>query len=444
MRLSVMPEEKVMAINLTRFSLFFPEKRDFFLENSGIFQFGSSGSGGGAHMSNDMIFFFSRRIGLSGEGDAIPILGGTRLTGRVADWELGFLNMQQKEFEENRATNFTLGRLRRNIMANSDIGIMINNKEAEGSHYNRVLGADANFRFGQALSINGYVAKSFSPLAGGKSRNMAARAGFNYQDGTYDFRVSYTAIQENFINEMGFVPRTGIRKSSSYLGYYWRPAAVSGWLRAMNPHFVIDYVIDPLGNIDTKDVNYHYSFSLQNGSFLEPGINIKHENVLRPFTISNAYGIQVPVGFFKNKEYFIMGMSDQSRRLFGSARYGVGEFYGGYKHSYRLGATYRVNYHLNVSFNYSHNNISLPQPNGHFKTHLFSTRINYYLSTTMFLNALVQYNSDARQWNSNIRFNIIHHPLSDFFLVYNERRDSQSNQLLDRSIIAKFTYMFAK
>ena len=121
-----------------------------------------------------------------------------------------------------------------------------------------------------------------------------------------------------------------------------------------------------------------------------------------------------------------------------------GDYYGGYKHTYQIGATYRVNYKLNTSFTYTHNNISLPQPNGHFKTHLLSARFNYSFSTAMFLNALVQYNSDARQWSSNIRFNIIHRPLSDFFLVYNERRDSLSGDLVDRAVIAKFTYMFAK
>jgi hypothetical protein len=156
-------EADEQQINLTRFSLFFPEKRDFFLENSGIFKFGPGGSFG---MNNDMIFFFSRRIGLSDEGEAIPILGGTKLTGRASDWELGIINMQQREFEDNGSTNFTVGRLRRNIMANSDVGIMMTNKEVEGPHYNRVLGADANFRFGQALSVNGYLARSFSPLAG--------------------------------------------------------------------------------------------------------------------------------------------------------------------------------------------------------------------------------------------------------------------------------------
>src|SRR3990172_9382333 len=165
-------EADEQQINLTRFSLLFPEKREFFLENSGIFQFGSptsgagpigggggpqfagGGGGGQAGRGEDMIFFFSRRVGLSEEGNAIPILGGTRLTGRMGRFEMGFLNIQQKEFglpgTSNflRGTNFTVGRLKRNVLGNSDIGVMMVSKEVlDSAHYNRVVGVDANFRF---------------------------------------------------------------------------------------------------------------------------------------------------------------------------------------------------------------------------------------------------------------------------------------------------------
>jgi hypothetical protein len=114
--------------------------------------------------------------------------------------------MQQKKFESSPATNFTVARVRRNILANSDIGIMMTNKEESGPHYNRVVGADANFRFGQAFSVNGYLAKSFSPIAGKDTKNLAYNAGLNYEDETYSVNVSYTSIPENFTNEMGFVP----------------------------------------------------------------------------------------------------------------------------------------------------------------------------------------------------------------------------------------------
>lgn len=321
---------------------------------------------------------------------------------------------------------------------------MMTNKEVEGTHYNRVFGADASIRFGQALSVNGYLAESFSPLAGKNEENLAYNAGFNYQDGTYTVDATYTGIQKNFTNEMGFVPRLGIHKFSSFIAYDWRPEALRKWVRSLRPHTMITHITDSQGKVETRDVGPHLGINFQNGSAIEVGSNSELENIRQPFVISNANGIWVPVGLYKYKSHFIRGNSDQSRRLSGSGRFEVGDFYGGYRHSYTVGASYRVNSKMNAAFNYTHNNISLPQPGAHFKTNLLLLRFNYSFSTTVFLKALVQYNSDLRQWSSNVRFNIIHRPLSDFFLVYNEQRDDLSGKLLDRTIIAKFTYMFAK
>jgi hypothetical protein len=150
----------------------------------------------------------------------------------------------------------------------------------------------------------------------------------------------------------------------------------------------------------------------------------------------------VPAGVYRANEYFIYFRPDQSRRVKPAARVGVGTFYTGYKHTYTIGPSFRLNNKFNTTLTYTHNNISLPD--GHYKTNLLSTRVNYSFSTTVFLNALIQYNSDTRQWSSNIRFNVIHRPLSDFFLVYNERRNSLTGDLLDRALIAKVTYMIQR
>jgi len=170
-----------------------------------------------------------------------------------------------------------------------------------------VIGGDANFRFGQAVSVNGYVVKSFSSLPETDTKNLAARAGFKYEDRTYSLRLSYLDIQENFTNEMGFVPRTGIRKFTGSPGYYWRPRSLQSWLRSMNPHIYMEYILDPQGKTDTRLVMYHYSFWFQNGSFVEPGVEQKLENVPYEFTISNAHNIKVPAGLYKSTEYLFMG-----------------------------------------------------------------------------------------------------------------------------------------
>jgi hypothetical protein len=434
-------------INLTRFSLFFPEKREFFLENSGIFQFSGGSETGPAATAGrtpprDMIFFHSRRIGLSEGGAPIPILGGTRLTGRAGPFELGVLNIQQREVGLSPATNFTVARLRRNFAGNSDIGVMMTNKELlDSSHYNRVIGADANLRFGQALSAYSYVAKSFNPSA--RRGQLAWRGALHYFDNTWDLRGSYTAIQEDFINQMGFVPRQGIRKFSSIYGRAFRPEKYRGTIRRLYPHFSVDYIADAEGRLDTRAVEYHFVIDFQNGNFFETGLNRSLERLDEPFTIHRRLGIVIPPGTYRHDQTFYWFRTDASRRLSAALRYELGSYYDeGYKHTYTLSGTFRMNHHFNSSVSYTHNNISLPY--GRFKTNLMNLNLDYAFTTTMFLKALLQYNNSSQEWSSNVRFNLIHRPLSDLFVVYNERRDAVSGNLIDRAFVTKITYMVAR
>jgi hypothetical protein len=450
-------EADEQQINLTRYSLLFPEKRDFFLENSGIFQFGvpnasfggGGGGGGGNNLyqtispranssRNDLILFFSRTIGLSDSGDAIPILGGTRLTGSAGKYRIGLLNIQQRAFGSINATNFSVGRVSRNILANSDIGVMVTNKEVNNSPiYNRSIGADANFRFGQAVTVNGFIAKTVTP--GNSDRNLASRMAFQYRDRIWQLSGTYTSVQENFHNEMGFTPRVGIRKFSSIASYTWRPESWRRLIREIRPHWQLDYVLDPNGRLQTRYNDFHLPFQFQNGAMIELGKNPTLEYFFEPFKIS---GTTITPRQYKFDEYFILGNTDNSRRLSGSWRWSTGKFYSGYKHSYVGGATFRANHKLNTSLSYTYNNISLAE--GRINQKLLAARVNYGFSTTMFLNALIQYNSDTNQWSSNVRFNIIHRPLSDIFVVYNEHRDSISGNLIDRALIAKMTYMISR
>jgi hypothetical protein len=255
-------EADEQQVNLTRFSLFFPEKRDFFLENSGVFQFGgaTNGGGGGAtagrqNQSQDMRLFFSRRIGLSDSGQAIPILGGTRLTGRQGDYSVGLLNIQQRQEGAVPATNFTAMRLRRDVLANSDIGAILLNKEEGGPHFNRVAGLDANFRFGEYLTTGGYVTKTFSPaeVVAASGNAFASRAQVNYNDRTMQLQGTFSAIGEQFNDEVGFVPRRGINNLELQAGYRFRPAAISKWIREIRPHWILDtFTLQDGGALDSR------------------------------------------------------------------------------------------------------------------------------------------------------------------------------------------------
>ena len=446
-------EADEQQINLSRFSLFFPEKRDFFLENSGVFQFGTAqgagggGGGGGRQDSaarNDVVLFHSRSIGISGAGDDIPILGGTRLTGRAGAYSVGVLNIQQRSEGTVPSTNFTALRLRRNVLANSDIGIMVLNKDESGPRWNRVIGTDGNFRFFQNLNINTNFTKTMSPdssVAPGTGKDTMTRGAMTYRGDVLEFRASHTRIGERFNDEMGYVPRVGINKSQAWFSPHLRWRRTEGWLREFWPHWEISNVTRTDGGLDSRYYDYHFPLAFQDGAFAEVGMNRSIEGLTRPFTINSRRGLAIPAGEYTFDDWFVTGRTNAAAPFSFNARYGWGDFYSGYRHNYQAGVGARVNEHLNITANYARNRISLP--GGKYTTDLLSSRVTYDFSTNVFLNALLQYNTDARQWSSNVRFNIIHRPLSDFFLVYNERRDTFTDALIDRAIIAKVTYLMA-
>ena len=444
-------EADEQQVNLTRFSLFFPEKRDFFLENSGIFQFGQGrgvtfGGGGGGFTSGrqtDGILFFSRRIGLSEGGESIPIAGGTRLTGRFGNYGLGVLNIQQRSEKTSLATNFTALRLRRNVLTNSDIGVIFLNKEVNGPRFNRVAGADANFRFFESLDVNAAIARTFSPAAAvpAVGSDVMGNAGVHYRDRRWELQGTYSRIGERFNDEVGFVPRVGISKFDSTYGARFRPRPLSKWLRELFPHLGVTNVSWLTGELQSRLIGAHMSINLQDGSGGEMGVDPTTENLIVPFTINRRRGIIIPVGRYEFNDWHTSWRTNTSSPVSLNGRVDVGDFYDGSKQSYSIGAAVRLRGRLNASINESRNQIQLRA--GRYTTDLIQARVEYGFSTIAFANALLQYNTDAREWTSNLRFNVIHHRLSDFFLVFNERRDSNTGGLLDRALVAKMTYMMA-
>ena len=444
-------EADEQQVNLTRFSLFFPEKRDFFLENSGVFQFGSGNTGGGGgagggrqNASQDMIFFFSRQIGLSPSGDAIPLLAGSRITGRVGDWSVGALNIQQRAQDASPSTNFTALRVRRDILANSDIGVMFLNKDPRGGDYNRGVGGDVNFRFFRDLTLNFAGAKSATPETRlpGSGDDWYSKSSVGYRGDVWETRGMFQTIGSRFNDEMGFVPRVGVDNAEAYLGAHLRFKKYSSWLREFFPHFQIEnFTRRNGGGLESRYMDWHVPVNLQNSTFIEIGVNPNEEVIDERFTINSRRGIYVDPGRYQFKEFFGLMNTNAAAPFALNLRYGSGEFYDGYRRNYTIGGTFRMNEHFNVALSDQINDISLQS--GSYVTHLVTGRVNYYFNTKVFVNALVQYNTDTNQWSSNARLDIIHRPLSDIYVVYNERRDSRSGDLVSRAVIAKMTYLFA-
>jgi hypothetical protein len=450
-------EADEQQVNLTRFSILFPEKRDFFLENSGIFQFGlpSTGSAslGGAspaasgrqNSPPDARLFFSRQIGLSDAGASIPILAGSRVSGRAGRYAIGALNIQQREQGAVPATNFTAVRVDRSLLANSDIGVMLLNKDQAGAGYNRVAGVDGNFRFGQ-LAVSAYAVKTAAPAATvpGSGEDFSTRANFNYQSRKYLLRGAYEVIGRRFRDELGFVPRIGVNHVASYGRLNVRPrwAASRLGIREIGPHFHFDQFDRRDGSgTESRYFDWHVVLSMNDSGFFEGGVNRNREGNVMPFTLNSARGVRIQPGTYDFNEYFVLYRSNNAAPFSYETRLSVGDLYDGTRNGYAIAPTVRVNEHFNASVGLQVNDIDLPAAS--YVSTLVAARLNYSASTRVFLNALVQYNTDTQQWSSNVRFNIIHRPLSDFFLVYNERRLDTTGDLVDRSVIAKVTYLMA-
>jgi hypothetical protein len=371
----------------------------------------------------------------------------------VGAFSVGALNIHQRESKPTAkqpnlpnvpATNYTALRLRRDVFRNSDVGVMFLNKDVSGTDYNRAFGFDANFRFLGDLRVNTALAKTDTPVSRlpGSGNDWYTKSGISYRNNFWDTRALFQTIGGRFNDEMGFVPRTGVNNTELYLGAHIRSKKFPKWVRETFPHIQFeDFSLQHGGGLESRYMDWHWPITLQNSTFIEVGVNPNTEVIREPFTINSRRGISVLPGRYDFNENFILVNTNSAAPLSFNVRYTNGGFYDGYRRGYTIGSTVRPNEHMNFSGSIALNDIELPQ--GAFMTTLFTGRVNYFFNTKVFLNALLQYNNDARQWSSNVRLNIIHRPLSDIFVVYNERRDSRSGDMIDRAVIAKMTYLVA-
>ncbi|MFQ5929700.1 MAG: hypothetical protein ACE5MK_08365, partial [Acidobacteriota bacterium] len=368
------------------------------------------------------------------EGQLIPILGGARLTGRAGQYRLGIISMQADEFEETPSTNFSVARLRRDVFRNSDIGVLFINKQESGGHFNRTYGVDANFTFFNYLYVSSYVLNTDTPEIQDKDR-----AGFfriAWRDRLFDLKASHLSIQDNFNAEVGFVPRKGMRKTSAEIELTPRPEGRIPWIREFRPTVGVDYITDQENVLETRELSSRFLIIFNNSSYLYFSRRATFERLTEEDEILNEI---LPAGDYQFGEYSASYSSDRSRLFSGYLRWGTGDFYNGERNSYRVGGRFSPNAQLGVDISWSRSDLSFPSRD--FSTDLVQTRLAYSFTTNMFLNALIQYSSRQGDIASNIRFNLIHKPLSDFFLVYNERR-SPTGEVIDRALIAKLTYLF--
>jgi len=430
--------------NLTRFSLYFPEKRDFFLENSGVFSWGPKVE---RNRNPELLPFFSRRIGLTDDGELVPILGGGRLTGRAGRYSIGIMSMQTDEFrtspdeddeEESElvpGTNFSMIRIKRDIFSKSDIGAIAINKELGGPEFNRTYGVDANLNFFTYLNINSYILRTESE--GETDRDYAGSLHVAWKDEFWDLKGGHTMIGDEFNPEVGFVPRTGMYKSFGQFGITPRPNGRIRGIREINPSVSTRYIENMDGNLESRKNNLTLRTFFNDSSMLYLDLESKYEHLYEPFEIRDD--ITLDLGAYSWKEYTAWYESDQSRMLGVRGMYKTGGFWSGNIDRYMVAMKFHPTYKFAAEVQLDRNDVTLPE--GDFIVDLVGTKLNYSFSNRMFLNALIQYDSDEAEVFSNIRFNFMYKPLSDIYLVYNERRDVNDNQVLDRALTLKLTYV---
>jgi len=447
-------------VNLTRFSLFFPEKREFFLEGSGIFDFARGaqlgsfysalrrmGVGGGVFGGgNAPTLFYSRQIGLQG-GTMVPIVGGGRVTGKIGAFDLGFLNIRTDDepAADAEMTNFTVARVRRNILRRSSLGALFTNRSVSlvGDGASQTYGADATFSFYENVGLIAYLARTDTP--GRDDKNLSYQGRFDYAGDRYGFQAEHLAVEDHFIPEVGFLRRNNFRRTYTTARFSPRPRSLER-IRQFRFEGSFDYIeAADTGSVETRQSQVGLLTEFENGD--QVGINVanNYEFLVRPFT--PGPGVTLPVGGYSFQDMEATYTPGPQRRLTGTLLVRAGEYFNGTIRSVgfsraRLPLTDQFSVEPSVSLNW------IDTPLGAFRTDLVAARVNYAFTPRMFFSGLVQYNSASYTVSNNFRLRWEYAPGSELFVVYTEDRETdllmpdRHTELRNRGFVVKVNRLF--
>ncbi|MXZ39272.1 MAG: carbohydrate binding family 9 domain-containing protein [Holophagales bacterium] len=429
-------------VNLTRFSLFFPEKREFFLENAGIFEFGPPSPGGG-NRPPLMKTFFSRRIGLD-RGEEVPIDIGARLTGRAGAWNVGLLTVGTEAVAAgNRpgaaAAQHSVFRLKRDLGERSSVGMIYTELDPRGGARNQLYGVDLDYKPNRQSQFYLFGAASEDESRSGDTGALGT--GWAYTTRTVRANVDLTEAQGDFNPGSGFLLRRDFRRYHPTVR--WEPRVNRGVVRSWVLEAELDYfereslgriesrklLLAPIGMRTTGDDRFRLAF-----------VN-DVEQLFEPFEIRP--GIVIPAGLYKFDSIFLRGFSNQGRRLAWRGNINVGEFFGGDRRSYMLSSFVRLSRHLLTEFQWNYNEVTLPQ--GDFTATIYTVRLDAAFSPDLRLNTLAQYNDAAQLAGVNVRFNWIYKPGANLFVVYNHNWAAptfSARETARRELIVKFNYLW--
>ena len=427
-------------VNLTRFSLFFPEKRDFFLEGQGIFDFGNTGNNG-FRQPDVPIMFFSRRIGLDG-GQPVPIRGGARLTGRVSRTSIGLLNIETADRSSTQlgttpATNFLVARVKRDILRRSSIGIIATRRSprtgASGS--NELFGVDTNWNFFENVQGGTYYARSSTPGATGDENSY--RGYFRYVHDRYGFEAERTKVGDAFNPDVGYVPRPDVARTDVLARFSPRPRSIRH-VRRFEWNAELDRYVNGHDQLETRVASGTFRTEFHSSDQMTFTYRNNYEFVTAPFRISG--GPLLPIGVYEFNEGVVQFNAGAQRAVSGRLTLTAGEFYSGHRQQFEYNGRVKVSSQLAFEPRLLASHISLVE--GTFTTKLLGARTTYTVTPRMFVSGLVQYNSSLNTLESNIRWRWEYQPGSDLYVVYTDGRDtfgSRTAALMNRGVAIKAT-----
>ncbi|MCY3844550.1 MAG: DUF5916 domain-containing protein [Acidobacteria bacterium] len=442
-------------VNLTRFNLFFPEKREFFLEGRGIFDFARGSFRTARSLRRESVFgggdaptlFYSRRIGLSGSR-VVPILGGGRLTGKVGAFDVGALAIRTDDETATSAddTAFTVLRVKRDLLRRSSVGALVTHRtrSLDGVGSNAAYGADASFSFFDDLNLLGYYARTRTTGRAGRDASYQAR--LDYGGDRYGFELDHLLVERNFAPEVGFLRRDNFRRTSVSARFSPRPQSIES-VRQFVLEASLDYFLAAdTERLETRQTQIAFQTELENSDRFGVRLSDSYELLVAPFSPSGA-DLAIPVGGYDFRDVRLTYILGPQRPLTGSVEVASGGYFGGRLTSVDLNrGRVDLSSRLSVEPSLSLNWIDLPA--GSFRTDLLRGRVTYTFTPRTFASGLFQYNSTTRALGTNLRLRWEYSPGSELFVVYTEEqeldplRPTRSLALRNRAFVVKVNRLF--
>jgi hypothetical protein len=417
-------------IDLTRFSLFFPEKRPFFLENAGLFAVGSNQS---AQM------FFSRRIGIGPGGRPVPINYGTRMSGRVGSTDVGVLHIRTGGLEGITGTNdYSVARIAQEFPNRSRVGAIVTQRMGAGlaDDYGRTFAVDGALGVGEAFNFGAVLAKTETPGRGGGDEAILLNGSVRTRD--WSAGAGYNQIGANFNPEVGFLRRSDYRQYNANTMYWLRTPQIS-WLRELRPHtsYEVSYSLDGFKETSSVHLDSHVQF--ENGSFFSPAFDWQLDGLAQPFAIRP--GIVVQPGTYSGwTAAWRFNTSTRAPLVFRSG-IDVGSFLSGERRGGFGAVEFRHGATMTGQVRLDQNRIELAE--GSFDATLASGRLSYSFSPNLYVQSLVQYSGQTKVWAGNVRLGWLDTAGTGLFLVFNNRHVfDELGGPLERTFVVKYTRQF--